>query len=195
MNRYVTDQSGPDSLKLEQNVPKPSASSLSPTQVLVRIHAVSLNYRDHEVISGLYNHHKGQSGAGASSIVPCSDFGGSIEATGSSVKRLRTGDRVFSIFNSDHVAGEITQELLSESGLGFPLEGVLQEYRVFEEHSLVRIPKGLSYEEGSTLAIAAGTAWTSLFGERPLTPGQTVLVLGTGGGKFGSQSIEERKTK
>lgn len=181
MNKsYVTDFTGISSLRLDETKKAARPANISGTRVLVQIHAVSLNYRDYEVISGLYSHHKGI--GTPSDIVPCSDFGGEVTATGPSVSRVAKGDRVMSIFNTGHIAGDITEEILSKTGLGLPLPGVLQEYRVFDESSLVKIPKGLSYAEGSTLPIAAGTAWTALFGDyKPLRPGQTVLILGTGG--------------
>lgn len=154
MDRWTTDFESISTLQLEHDVPIPSSSTLLPTQVLVRIHAVSLNYRDIEVISGLYTHHKGMTASGAAGkssseprLVPCSDFGGEIVSVGAGVKRLSTGDRVMSVFNTEHVAGEITQEILGESGLGLPLEGVLQSYRIFEEKSLLRLPDGYTYAQ------------------------------------------------
>lgn len=156
MDRWTTDFKSISTLQLEHDIPIPSFSSLLPTQVLVRIHAVSLNYRDIEVISGLYTHHKGMTASGAASssespseprLVPCSDFGGEIVSVGAGVKRLSTRDRVMSVFNTEHVAGEITQDILRESGLGLPLEGVLQSYRIFDEKSLLRLPEGYTYAQ------------------------------------------------
>lgn len=116
-----------------------------------------------------------------SGLVPCSDFGARVLAIGPQVSRVAPGDRVLSIFNTTHVAGDITQAHLRDSGLGLPLNGVLQDVCVLDEVSLVHVPAGLTYEEAATLPIAAGTAWTALYGLQPLRPGQTVLVLGTGG--------------
>lgn len=85
--------------------------------------------------------------AAESRLVPCSDFSGEIVEVGAGVRRLSKGDRVMSIFNTEHVAGEITQEILRESGLGLPLEGVLQGHRVFDEKSLLRLPEGYTYAQ------------------------------------------------
>lgn len=95
------------------------------------------------------------------------------------------GDRVMAIFNLTHVTGQITDEHLP-SGLGLPLPGVLSEYRCFPTHGLVKVPLHLSDEEGSTLPIAAVTAWMALNWMRPIGQpvrgaGQVVLLQGTGG--------------
>ena len=95
------------------------------------------------------------------------------------------GDRVMAIFNLTHVTGQITDEHLP-SGLGLPLPGVLSEYRCFPTYGLVKVPSGLSDEEGSTLPIAAVTAWMALNWMRPIGQpvrgaDQVVLLQGTGG--------------
>ena len=89
------------------------------------------------------------------------------------------------IFNLTHQTGQITDEHLT-SGLGLPLEGVLSEYRCFPAYRLVRIPDYLSDEEGSTLPVAAATAWMAINWMRPIGQpvqgaSQIVLLQGTGG--------------
>ena len=95
------------------------------------------------------------------------------------------GDRVMAIFNLTHVTGQITDQHLP-SGLGLPLPGVLSEYRCFPVYGLVEAPGNLTADEGSTLPIAAATAWMALNWIRPIGepiqgPGHTVLLQGTGG--------------
>lgn len=95
------------------------------------------------------------------------------------------GDRVMAIFNLTHVTGQITDEHLS-SGLGLPLAGVLSEYRCFPTYGLVKVPSYLSDEEGSTLPIAATTAWMALNWMQPIGQplrgaDKVVLLQGTGG--------------
>ncbi|KAI1613136.1 alcohol dehydrogenase [Exophiala viscosa] len=151
-------------------------------EVLVEIHAVSLNYRDTEVAMGLYNHHKSVNSSSA--IVPCSDMCGVIVSIGEGSKSWKVGDRVLSIFNQTHLDGQITAKDMV-SGLGLPLDGVLQTYRVFPEMGLVKAPDYLTDEEACTLPIAAVTAWMSINGMRPMNfpggEGEVVLLQGTGG--------------
>lgn len=144
-------------------------------QVLVRIKAASLNYRDLLVARGTY----GRS-ALPTNLIPLSDGAGEVVAVGADVKHFKQGDRVAGIFHQNYLAGEITDEVLGSS-LGGDIDGVLAEFRVFEEHGLVKIPEHLSYEEAATLPCAAVTAWNALFGLRRIGPGDTVLTLGSGG--------------
>ncbi|CAG8959355.1 hypothetical protein HYFRA_00001253 [Hymenoscyphus fraxineus] len=151
-----------------------------PNQVLVKINTISLNYRDTEVCTGLYNHHT-TTGA-LPSLIPCSDICGTIVLSSSPLWSV--GDKVLSIFNQTHQRGQIVAADM-KSGLGMPLEGCLQEYRVFPEEGLVRKPAYLSDEEACTLPIAGVTAWMALNGFRELGKpggeGETVLIQGTGG--------------
>ena len=94
-------------------------------------------------------------------------------------------DRVMAIFNLTYLTGQITDEHLP-SGLGLPLPGVLSEYRSFPAYGLVKAPDALTVEEGSTLPIAAATAWMALNWIRPIGNAiqgadHTVLLQGTGG--------------
>jgi len=138
-----------------------------PGQVLVRIHATSLNYRDQAVVAGQYF-----GGAVTRDTVPLSDGAGEVAAIGASVSRFKTGDRVSATFFQP----------APPSALGSPLDGMLTELAVVDEAGLVKIPEHLSYEQAACLPCAAVTAWHALFrAGRPVRAGDTVLVLGTGG--------------
>lgn len=170
MRAYQIQNFGPDNLPLvELPDPKPGEG-----EVLVRIRAVSLNYRDHLMKRGNYNPRQ------KLPLVPCSDGAGEVIAVGARVTRVKPGERVMPIFAQDWIAGRPNQERL-RSTLGSPRDGLLRELAVFPEHGLVTIPDGLSYEEAATLPCAALTAYNALFKFEPLLPGQRVLVLGTGG--------------
>ncbi|KAK1977716.1 zinc-binding dehydrogenase [Colletotrichum cereale] len=180
MQRWQTRQDGLDKFFLASApIPQPG-----PGEVLVKINAVSLNYRDTEVAMGLYNHHKTINPGEAEPLVPASDMCGCVEAVGDGVERWKTGDRVVSIFNQSHIKGQIKAADM-KSGLGFPLEGVLQSYRVFSAEGLVKAPKHLSDEQAACLPIAALTAWMSINQFRPLGQpggkGEVVVCQGTGG--------------
>jgi len=142
-------------------------------EVLVKIHAVSLQYRDLMVSRGLYPNQKPD-------VVPCSDMAGEIVVTGQEVKDWSVGDRVCANFALRHLHGDVTPQIQA-TGLGGPIDGVLTEYINVPEYSLVRVPEHLSYEEASTLPCAALTAYNALMGPVPLKGGDYVLILGTGG--------------
>ena len=144
-------------------------------QVLVRMKAASLNYRDLMVASGRYGR-----GTAPPNLVPLSDGAGEVVEIGADVTRVKPGDRVAGIFMQSWLGGEISPED-PPSSLGGAIDGVLSEYMLFDQHGLVHLPAHLSYEEGATLPCAAVTAWNALFAGRPLIAGQSVLVLGTGG--------------
>ncbi|KZT00029.1 NAD(P)-binding protein [Laetiporus sulphureus 93-53] len=155
--------------------------ALKSKEVLVKVHAVSLQYRDLVVAKGQYP--LGQK----EDPVPCSDMAGEIIAVGDQVTKWSVGDRVCSNFSTEHIFGDPTEEI-KLSGLGAPIDGVLTEYKILPAHALVTIPPHLSYVEASTLPCAALTAYNALMGPVPLKGGDTVLVLGTGGvSTFGLQ--------
>lgn len=153
-----------------KEVEKPRAND-----VLVKVHAVSLQFRDLIVASGQY-----PGLVAPPDLVPCSDMAGEIVEVGVDVKGWKVGDRVCANFATDHLYGDATDEI-QKSGLGAQSHGVLTEYRTFPAHSLISIPKHLSYVEASTLPCAALTAYNSLMGPLPVKAGDYVLVLGTGG--------------
>jgi NADPH:quinone reductase-like Zn-dependent oxidoreductase len=98
--QWLTTQSGISNLSLSTS-PLPSPG---PGEVLVKIHTVSLNYRDIEVIMGEYNHHN-TTGTKPSALVPCSDMCGTILLSNS--PRLMSGKKVLSIFNQTHLKGQV----------------------------------------------------------------------------------------
>jgi len=167
----VAKPAGIDSLEeREQTTPRPG-----PGEVLVRMRAASLNYRDLMVVGGRYAR-----GAPLPNLVPLSDGAGEVAETGPGVTRVKQGDRVAAIFMQSWIGGEIEPEHAASS-LGGAIHGVLAEYVVFRQDGLVKLPEHLSFEEGATLPCAAVTAWNALYGGRPLRVGESVLVLGTGG--------------
>ncbi|KAI0673129.1 NAD-P-binding protein [Trametes maxima] len=147
---------------------------LKATEVLVKVHAVSLQFRDLIVAKGQYP--LGQK----ENPIPGSDLAGEIVAVGPEVSSWKVGDRVSANFATDHIFGDVTDEIKA-TGLGAPIDGVLTEYKVLPAHALVHIPEHLSYEEASTLPCAAVTAYNGLLGLNPLKGGDVVLVQGTGG--------------
>lgn len=153
---------------------KRTTQALGPTDILVRMKAASLNYRDILVATGIYN--KGMS----LPKVPLSDGAAEIVEVGSAVTKFRAGDRVSPNFMTEWIGGRINPTVKG-SDLGCTIDGVLREYAVFSERSLVRIPEHLSYEEAATLPCAALTAWNGLIENGGLRAGETVLVMGTGG--------------
>jgi NADPH:quinone reductase-like Zn-dependent oxidoreductase len=179
IKQWITHQDGLDALSLT-TAPMPIPG---PDEVLVKISAVAINYRDTEVIMGLYNHHSTTGSPSATpSLVPCSDMSGTIVTSNSS--RWVPGDKVLSIFNQTHLTGQVKAYHM-KSGLGLPLQGVLAEYRVFNAEGLVRKPAYLREVEAATLPIAGLTAWMAVNGMRPLGEaggmGEKVLIQGTGG--------------
>ncbi len=148
--------------------PKPG-----PYDVLVRIRAAALNYRDHAIIIGSYHYNLDRA------TVPCSDGAGDVVAVGSSVTRFKPGDRVIPSFFQVWIDGVPPK---NRAALGAPLDGTLAEYIALHEDGCVAMPKSLSYEEAATLPCAGVTAWNALMlAGSPIKPGDTVLCLGTGG--------------
>lgn len=170
MRYYAIEREfGIDNLKmLERDVSKPGHG-----QVLVRMRAASVNYRDLLVIDGKYSHNL------PLPLIPFSDGAGEIVEIGEEVSRWKPGDRVAGTFFQKWLGGKIT-ETAATSALGGAIDGVLSEFVVFSEDGLVALPHHLSYEEGATLPCAAVTAWNALT-IGGLTCGQSVLTLGTGG--------------
>ncbi len=155
---------------VEADTPRPGRG-----QVLVRMRAASLNFRDLAVASGKYMMSKLPP-----NLVPLSDGAGEVVEIGADVTRVRVGDRVAGIFMQGWMGGDMEPED-GATALGGAIDGVLAEYVVFDARGLVHVPAHLSYEQAATLPCAAVTAWNALFGLHPLIAGQTVLVLGTGG--------------
>jgi NADPH:quinone reductase-like Zn-dependent oxidoreductase len=155
--------------RVERPDPQPRAG-----QVLVRIRAASINRRDQAIVIGTYF-----GKPVARDTIPLSDGAGEVVAMGDGVTRFKTGDRVVAVFSQTPPGGGPFAE---KDSLGSPLDGTLAEQMLVYEDGLVPIPEGLSFEEAACLPCAAVTAWNALMDTgTPVKPGDTVLVLGTGG--------------
>jgi NADPH:quinone reductase-like Zn-dependent oxidoreductase len=172
MRVYELNQpNGLDSWVLrERPIPRPERG-----QVLVKIRAVSLNYRDILIATGQYGF-----ASPPGMLIPVSDGAGEVAEVGPEVSRFTTGDRVAGIFSQSWLGGTQVEDAWN-TALGGAVDGVLAEYQVFDQNGVVRLPNHLSFEEGSTLPCAGVTAWNAFYGLKALQPGQTVLTLGTGG--------------
>ena len=160
---------GVDSLEfVERPTPAPGAG-----EVLVKVHAISFNYRDLLVVKGVYNPKL------RLPRVPVSDGAGEIAAVGEGVTQWKVGDRVAAIFMQNWIDGPPTAEK-SRGALGGDIDGMLAEFIVLKETGLVALPEHLSFQEAATLPCAAVTAWNAL-SVGDLKPGGTVLIQGTGG--------------
>ena len=147
---------------------------ISADQILVKVHATSLNRRDIYVMQGRYP------GPEFTGRVPLSDGAGKVLAVGNKVKQFKVGDRVAGTFFTDWNGGKFAASALS-SARGGAVDGMLSEFIVATEKSLVKIPAHLSFEEAATLPCAAVTAWNGLFKAGNLQRGEYVLLEGTGG--------------
>ncbi len=155
--------------KVEVPAPKPGSR-----QVLVKVAACSLNFRDLAICIGKYRMPT------RPNLIPLSDGAGEVVEVGAGVTRVKAGDRVASCFFQRWPGGEAGPDTQA-SALGGSLDGMLAEYAVLEEDGLVKVPGHLSLEEAATLPCAALTAWHALVEHGHIVAGQTVLVQGTGG--------------
>ncbi|MEP6900683.1 MAG: NAD(P)-dependent alcohol dehydrogenase [Actinomycetota bacterium] len=170
MKTYEINEFGIDHLTLtERAKPQPEV-----TDVLVKFHAFSVNYRDLMMIKGWYNPKLKMP------LVPFSDGAGEVVAVGESVTKWKVGDRVSPTFMQGWIEGEIDVKK-ARTALGGDVDGVLREFGLFSENGLVRIPDHFSFEEAATLPCAAVTAYHALFESGKLHPSDTVLLQGTGG--------------
>lgn len=149
------------------------APTPGPRQVLLRMRAASLNYRDLSIAAGDY-------GSYALPLVPLSDGAGTVIAVGPDVHRFEVGDLACPAYVPDWIAGPIQRETAARR-LGGPADGVLSELICVDEDAAVRAPAHLSAIEAATLPIAGVTAWQAIFADSGLTAGQTLAVQGSGG--------------
>ena len=162
---------GVDSLRLvERPIPSPG-----PGQVILKMKAFSINYRDLLVVDGV-GRWKPPPGR-----VPLSDGVGIVATTGSGVSRVKVGDRVAPIFYPKWMEGRVVAEKMPNALGGATADGVLAEYTLFDEVSVVHVPAHLSDEEAATLPCAGVTAWSAVLRFVPIAQGDSVVVLGTGG--------------
>lgn len=171
MRAYELQQTfGVDSLRIVDR-PRPEPG---PSQILLELHAWSLNYRDLLMVKGLYNPKL------RLPHTPLSDCVGRVIAVGESVTGVRIGERVAAIFAQKWIDGGLT-EAKAKSALGGELPGVAAEYALLDACGVVTVSEHLTDEEAATLPCAALTAWNALVSSGGIQAGQTVLTQGTGG--------------
>ena len=166
----VHELGGLGGLRVE-DLPDPTPG---PGEVLVRVRAVSLNFRDLLMLKGQYNPKL------PLPMVPLSDGAGEVAAVGPGAARFQPGDRVAAAFMPGWVSGA-PDEVKARSALGGGGTGMLAQNVVLPETGLVAIPDHLSFEEAATLPCAAVTAWHAVVTDGQIKAGDTVLVQGTGG--------------
>lgn len=171
MRAYRFDSfDGLDQLRMrEEPAPSPQRS-----EVLVRVRAVSLNYRDIAMLRGRYPR------PCFPGLIPVSDAAGEIVAVGEGVRSFVAGDRVIGTFHPRWFGGEMPSTIAADS-YGAESDGWLCELKAVSQEAVVRMPDGLSFEEACTLPCAGLTAWTALTGPVPIRAGHSVLVQGSGG--------------
>jgi NADPH:quinone reductase-like Zn-dependent oxidoreductase len=154
---------GIDQLRpVERSSPKPG-----PGEIVVRMRAASLNYRDLLMVEG--------KAGGKLPLIPFSDGAGEVAAVGASVTRVKAGDRVCPLFFQSWLSGDVGAKSRA-AALGGSVPGVLQEEMLLSAEGVAKIPAGFSFAEAATLPCAALTAWRALVVEGGLASGQTVLV-------------------
>ena len=164
----LQSRTGHQSIKqVEESIP-----SIDKHEVLVKIRAVSLNFRDVVIANGGYPFPV------KDKVVPCSDCAGEIIEIGSSVEDFANGDNVMAVFDPTNLFGPQKDW---NHGHGGPVDGVLREYVAFPGSALIKIPKesSLSFSQMAALVCTGVTAWNVLYGHQPLKPGHTVLFQGT----------------
>lgn len=169
MRAWQISSFGIDSLEfVERPTPAPG-----PGEVLIAMHAISINFRDLMMVKGLYNPKM------QLPRIPCSDGAGQVVEVGQGVTAWKPGDRVNGIFMQNWLGGPITADR-TKGALGGDVDGLLADFVVLKQDGLVEIPAYLSYQEAATLPCAAVTAWNAL-ATADSKPGATVLIQGTGG--------------
>jgi NADPH:quinone reductase-like Zn-dependent oxidoreductase len=167
----IDEDWSPDKIRMaERPRPQPGRG-----EVLVRMEAASVNYRDVVVTRRGYGRRSGQL-----PLVPLSDGAGRVVEAGPDVTRVAVGDLVCPIFNQRWIVGPLKEEYWPGT-LGGPHDGVMQEFMLLGEEGLVRAPRHLTALEAATLPCAAVTAWNSVVVQGGVKAGDVVLVQGTGG--------------
>ena len=139
-------------------------------EVVIKVHAASLNFRDFMIAKGLYNPNI------ELPLVPLSDGAGEVVSVGNDVTEFNVGDRVMSVFWQDWNENNSSRMISTGSDAG----GVLTEYAVLPKEAILPIPEYMTYQEASPIPCAAVTAWTCIKAAN-IGSGDSVLLLGTGG--------------
>ncbi|RAL13300.1 zinc-dependent alcohol dehydrogenase family protein [Aspergillus homomorphus CBS 101889] len=161
-----TDDYTPGTAKLK--AVEEALPPLGPTSVLIKIHAIALNYRDANIANG------GNPWPVLPNGILCNDAAGEVIAAGEKVKTLAIGDRVAPIIDTKFVSGRE----LGRSWLAADEDGVMADHVIFEEDVVVKLPTYLDWVSAAMIPCAGVTAWSALKG---MSIGQTVLIQGTGG--------------
>ncbi len=162
---------GAENLKIVE-LPDPAPG---PGEALVRVRACSLNYRDLAVMRGAYGSNV------KAPLIPLSDGAGEVVAVGPGVTRVKPGDRVAATFMQTWLEGPAPDDAQANSALGGAIDGMMAEQVCLKADGLVHFPAHLSFEEAAALPCAAVTAWNALFRSGRIKPGESVLLMGTGG--------------
>lgn len=168
VNTLELQRFGPQGLLLADR----PASRPGPGEVLLRLRAATLNHRDLEIVEGRYGMPV------QLPIVPVSDAVGEVVEVGAGVTRVGVGDRATPVFFPDWIDGPFRAAYFTRQ-LGATLDGMLRAHAVVPESALVRVPDHLSDEGAAALPIAGLTAWSAL-ADAAVSPGQSVLVIGSG---------------
>lgn len=171
MRAWTLDDFGFENLNMRE-VPTPTPAA---GELLIKVSAASLNYRDKALVEGIYAPEKMPKG-----LIPVADFAGVIAAVGEGVTKHSVGDRVTSHFYSTWQDGPWLPEY-ADHQVGGPLGGGLAEYQVLSENAVVPTPADLTDEQAATLPIAALTPWFAMREYGNIGAGDTILVQGTGG--------------
>lgn len=156
-------------LAVDEPMPRPQRG-----EVLVRVRAVSLNYRDVSLVLGRYVWDA------VPGLIPCSDAAGEIVEIGEEVVDFVPGDRVISTFHPRWFGGRRPRRIAMQT-YGNGVDGWLTQYKVVSQDAVIALPDEISFEDGATLPCAGLTAWTALSGGAPVRAGSDVLTLGSGG--------------
>jgi NADPH:quinone reductase-like Zn-dependent oxidoreductase len=151
---------------VEADLPQPR-----PGELLVRIRACSLNFRDVFLVQGKMPCADGR--------IPLSDGAGEVIAVGNDVDEFKVGDNVVSTFYPHWLGGEMRPATKRDIP-GEHIDGYASEYVRMPAHAFTKAPAGYAHVEAATLTCTGVTAWRGLVVCGQVKPGDTVLILGTG---------------
>ena len=147
--------------------------TLGKHEVLIKVRSVALNYRDVAIATSTY------SLSVKDDVIPCSDMAGTVAQVGDRVKGFAVGESVIAPLNPSLLYGTMKDEDTLSDTFGGPIDGMLREYIVLAEHTIVKLPKSShSFTQWAAMPTTGSTAWNAFYGNMPLKPGQTVLLLG-----------------